>query len=116
MATDFLPHGAPPSIERVEIGPHDMPALLVQPHVHAPASGLPAVLIQHGYGAEKADLLPLASQTALGDGPALLLIGEAMRIERQGWAMPAAQITGENHPTSATNSRTSATFQPFPFP
>ena len=61
MATDFLPHSAPPSIERVEIGPHSMPALLVKPHDEAPTGGLPAVLIQHGYGAEKADLLPLAS-------------------------------------------------------
>ncbi|HEX8056020.1 MAG TPA: uroporphyrinogen-III C-methyltransferase [Novosphingobium sp.] len=32
------------------------------------------------------DLLPLAARTALGDGPALLLIGEAMRVEE---AMPA---------------------------
>jgi uncharacterized protein len=61
MATDFLPHGAPPSIERVEIGPHSVPALLVKPHDEAPSSDLPAVLIQHGYGAEKSDLLPLAS-------------------------------------------------------
>jgi uncharacterized protein len=61
MATDFLPHGAPPSIERVEIGPHSVPALLVKPHFEAPPSDLPAVLIQHGYGAEKSDLLPLAS-------------------------------------------------------
>lgn len=61
MATDFLPHSAPPSIERVEVGSHGIPALLVQPKAGAPADGLPAVLIQHGYGAEKADLLPLAS-------------------------------------------------------
>ncbi len=61
MATDFLPHSAPPSIERVEIGPHNIPTLLIKPKDAMPASGLPAVLIQHGYGAEKADLLPLAS-------------------------------------------------------
>lgn len=61
MATDFIPHSAPPSIERVEIGPRNVPALLVRPQDAAPAGGLPAVLIQHGYGAEKADLLPLAS-------------------------------------------------------
>src|SRR5579859_1382054 len=61
MVTDFLPHSAPPSIERVVIGPHNMPALLVKPHGEAPTRGFPAVLIQHGYGAEKADLLPLAS-------------------------------------------------------
>ena len=61
MATDFLPHGAPPSIERVEIGGHNVPALYIKPQGDLPAAGLPAVLIQHGYGAEKSDLLPLAS-------------------------------------------------------
>ncbi|HEX9037098.1 MAG TPA: dienelactone hydrolase family protein [Ktedonobacterales bacterium] len=61
MATDFLPHGAPPIIERVEIGPRKVPALHLTPHDGAPASGLPVALIQHGYGAEKSDLLPLAS-------------------------------------------------------
>lgn len=61
MATDFIPHDTPPAIERVEIGPHSIPALLVQPHDVGANHHLPAVLIQHGYGAEKADLLPLAS-------------------------------------------------------
>jgi dienelactone hydrolase len=61
MATDFLPHDTPPAIKRVEIGPHAIPALLVQPHGVTANHRLPAVLIQHGYGAEKADLLPLAS-------------------------------------------------------
>ncbi len=61
MATDNLPHSAPPSIERVEIGAHNVPALFVRPRDVAPGDGAPAVLIQHGYGAEKADLLPLAS-------------------------------------------------------
>ncbi|HEX8996139.1 MAG TPA: alpha/beta hydrolase [Ktedonobacterales bacterium] len=61
MATDFIPHDTPPAIERVEIGPHAIPALLVQPHNVSASHRLPAALIQHGYGAEKADLLPLAS-------------------------------------------------------
>jgi uncharacterized protein len=61
MATDFLPHGAPLSIERVEIGSHNIPALFLKPKDELPAAGLPAALIQHGYGADKADLLPLAS-------------------------------------------------------
>jgi uncharacterized protein len=61
MATDFLPHGAPPSIERVEIGSRCAPALFIKPQGELPADGLPTILIQHGYGAEKSDLLPLAS-------------------------------------------------------
>jgi uncharacterized protein len=42
--------------ERVEVGPHDVPALLVRPDASGPH---PGALIQHGYRAEKADLLPL---------------------------------------------------------
>ena len=61
MATDFLPHSAPSAIERVEIGPHSVPALFLKPQGDLPVAGLPAALIQHGYGAEKSDLLPLAS-------------------------------------------------------
>lgn len=62
MATDFIPHSSPPAIERVEIGPEAIPALVVQPQSTPSDHSLPAVLIQHGYGAEKADLLPLASE------------------------------------------------------
>lgn len=61
MATDFIPHNTPPAIERVEIGADHIPALVVQPRGVTADHSLPAVLIQHGYGAEKADLLPLAS-------------------------------------------------------
>lgn len=61
MATDFIPHNTPPAIERVEIGADRIPALLVQPRGVTADHSLPAALIQHGYGAEKADLLPLAS-------------------------------------------------------
>lgn len=61
MATDFIPHDTPPVIERVEIGPSSIPALLVRPHGDFAPHSLPAAVIQHGYGAEKSDLLPLAS-------------------------------------------------------
>lgn len=61
MATDFIPHNTPPSIQKVEVGPQRAPALLVQPQTIAAGQRLPAALIQHGYGAEKSDLLPLAS-------------------------------------------------------
>ncbi|HET9110185.1 MAG TPA: alpha/beta hydrolase [Ktedonobacterales bacterium] len=61
MATDFIPHDTPPAIARVEIGPDSIPALLVQPQGDSRDNSLPATVIQHGYGAEKADLLPLAS-------------------------------------------------------
>lgn len=60
MATD-TPFSGPPSIERVEYGERHVPALLVQPSGKLPADGLPSVLIQHGYGAQKDDLLPLAT-------------------------------------------------------
>jgi fermentation-respiration switch protein FrsA (DUF1100 family) len=52
---------APAVIERVEVGPHALPALLVTPPVISPQDELPAILIQHGYGAQKDDLLPLAT-------------------------------------------------------
>src|SRR5579864_4329046 len=61
MATDFIPHNTPPAIERVEVGADHIPALLVQPRGVTADHSLPAAVIQHGYGAEKADLLPLAS-------------------------------------------------------
>jgi uncharacterized protein len=88
MATDFIPHGAPPSIERIEIGSRSMPALLVKPKDEAPSSGLPAVLIQHGYGAEKSDLLPLAS----------LLVSHGFIA-----LLPDAWGHGERFPTSGPN-------------
>jgi len=61
MATDFIPHSAAESVERITFGETAIPALLVRPHASGPR---PAALIQHGYGAEKADLLPLASMLA----------------------------------------------------
>ena len=56
VAFDFLPRYAVCTPERVEVGPHAVPALLVRPDAPGPH---PGALIQHGYGAEKTDLLPL---------------------------------------------------------
>lgn len=56
VAFNFLPRYAVCTPERVEVGPHGVPALLVRPDAPGPH---PGALIQHGYGAEKADLLPL---------------------------------------------------------
>lgn len=56
MAFNVQPRYAVCTPERVEIGPHRVPALLVRPDAPGPHAG---ALIQHGYGAEKMDLLPL---------------------------------------------------------
>ena len=42
--------------EAIEVGPDAIPALVVRPEGDEPR---PAALVQHGYGASKADLLPL---------------------------------------------------------
>ncbi len=42
--------------EEIAVGPGEVPAMLVRPRADGPQ---PAVIIQHGYGADKADLLPL---------------------------------------------------------
>lgn len=57
MAFEFLPRFGITEPERITFGPRDVPALLVRPDAPGPH---PAALIQHGYGAEKSDLLPLA--------------------------------------------------------
>lgn len=63
----------------VEAGlPADTPVAMVE------NASLPAERIFR----TRLDLLPLAAKTALGDGPALLLIGEALREGRQ--ALPAS--------------------------
>lgn len=56
VASNALPRYAVCTPERVEIGPHQVPALLVRPDAPGPH---PGALIQHGFGAEKMDLLPL---------------------------------------------------------
>lgn len=94
MATDFIPHGTPPSIERVEVGARKVPALLVRPRLASQAQPLPAALIQHGYGAEKSDLLPLASSLVARGFVALL---------------PDAWGHGERFPTSGPSWMTEIT-------
>lgn len=76
------------SVERIRIGPAVVPALLVRPQTAQPC---PAVLLQHGYGASKADLLPLATMLA-GAGIIALL--------------PDAWGHGERFPASGPNWRT----------
>ncbi len=57
MAFEFLPRFGVAEPERITFGPRCAPALLVRPDAPGPH---PGALIQHGYGAEKTDLLPLA--------------------------------------------------------
>ncbi|MEO7002233.1 MAG: alpha/beta hydrolase [Ktedonobacterales bacterium] len=74
MASDFIPRDAKTTIERVTFRSTEteelVTALLVRPaSLNGTGNGArpmihPAALIQHGYGAEKADLLPLASLLA----------------------------------------------------
>ncbi len=47
--------------EEIAVGPHDVPAMLVRPQADGPQ---PAAIIQHGYGADKTDLLPLGEYLA----------------------------------------------------
>ena len=42
--------------EEIAVGPNEVPALLVRPRAAGPH---PAAIVQHGYGADKSDLLPL---------------------------------------------------------
>lgn len=86
MAREYSP-GAP-VIERVEIGEHALPALLVTPQNVSPQDDLPAMLIQHGYGAQKDDLLPLATSLVAHGFIALL---------------PDAWGHGERFPVSGPN-------------
>ena len=110
MASDFIPRDAEMTVERVTFRAAEseerVPALLVRPaaqqsrangahsgHGNGNGDGVrpplhathPAALIQHGYGAEKADLLPLANLLA-GHGFISLL--------------PDAWGHGERFPTS----------------
>jgi len=47
--------------EEIALGPNEVPALLVRPRADGRQ---PAAIIQHGYGADKADLLPLGEYLA----------------------------------------------------
>lgn len=47
--------------EEIAVGPNEVPALLVRPRADGPH---PAAIVQHGYGADKNDLLPLGEYLA----------------------------------------------------
>ncbi|HEY7127359.1 MAG TPA: alpha/beta fold hydrolase [Ktedonobacterales bacterium] len=47
--------------EEIAVGPNEVPALLVRPRADGPH---PGAIIQHGYGADKGDLLPLGEYLA----------------------------------------------------
>lgn len=71
--------------EAIAVGPDSIPALIVCPEVEEPR---PAALVQHGYGASKADLLPLGQFLASYGFVALL---------------PDAWGHGDRFPTSGPN-------------
>lgn len=57
MAIDLFPRYAVGDVERIVVGGDGIPALVVRPQTTRPC---PGVLMQHGYGSSKHDLLPLA--------------------------------------------------------
>jgi hypothetical protein len=71
--------------EPIAVGPDSIPALIVRPEAEEPR---PAALVQHGYGASKADLLPLGQFLASYGFVALL---------------PDAWGHGDRFPTSGPN-------------
>lgn len=73
------------SPEPLAVGPESIPALIVRPEADEPR---PAALVQHGYGASKADLLPLGQFLASYGFVALL---------------PDAWGHGDRFPTSGPN-------------
>ncbi len=56
-----MAHYAITPAEEVAVGPHEVPAMLVRPRADGRQ---PAAIIQHGYGADKTDLLPLGEYLA----------------------------------------------------
>jgi len=58
VAIDLTPRYLPAPVEQVAIGLDRVPALFVRPELAEPC---PAVLLQHGYGVQKSDFLPLAT-------------------------------------------------------
>src|SRR5262249_25845309 len=82
---DLLPRYAPAAVERLALGPDQVPALLIRPD--APGRH-PAAILQHGFGVEKSDLLPFG--TALAAFGFVVLLADA-------WEH------GERLPTSGTN-------------
>jgi dienelactone hydrolase len=61
MALEFAARYAPADVERLALGAESVPALLIRPDADGPH---PAAIVQHGYGAEKFDLLPLGTLLA----------------------------------------------------
>ncbi len=56
MPIEFPVRYAPADPERLTLGPENVPAILLRPDAPGPH---PAAVLQHGYGSEKSDLLPL---------------------------------------------------------
>lgn len=61
MSLPFSARHAVAEVEQLIIGPRDIPALLVRPVSPGPH---PGAILQHGYGASKSDVLPLAHSLA----------------------------------------------------
>ena len=69
--------GDPPAAAPVP-SPHSLPVVLVMANIHAgEVEGKEAVL-HLARRITLRDLLPLAARTALGDGPAVILVGQAL--------------------------------------
>jgi dienelactone hydrolase len=69
LPADISPRYSLAPVESVALGAANIPALLVRPDTDEPC---PAVLLQHGYAAQKSDLLPLAAYLAVFGFVALL--------------------------------------------
>lgn len=61
MSSAFFTRHAVADVEQLIIGPRNIPALLVRPVTPGPH---PGAILQHGYGASKSDVLPLAHSLA----------------------------------------------------
>ncbi len=61
LSAAFSNRHAVADVEQLIIGPRDIPALLVRPVTPGPH---PGAILQHGYGASKTDVLPLAHSLA----------------------------------------------------
>lgn len=85
VAIDLSPRFLPAPVESVAIGPERVPALFLRPQG---ADACPALLLQHGYGSQKSDLLPLGMVLA-ACGFATLLPDAHGHGERAGAGGPA---------------------------
>jgi len=72
---------------------------------HGLAADTPVVMVENASLPEervfhtRLSLLAIAARTALGDGPALLLIGQAMDAQRS--RVPATDTRSDRHPVTA---------------